>query len=407
MEHKRNINPYYHEPNKGISWRAVFAGTVTVLSIMLVLNLIGMAIGLGSIDPVEDTNPLSGIGTGAIIWWVVSNLIALFAGGFIAARVGVSFTNTGGVVQGIMTWALYTVVSLWMLTTVVGTIISGVGTAVGGVITTTGQVAGDALAPMIERQAEEVDITLNEAKEEFYALLEDAGVDTDQLEADVRASVTRGLRDGNVERAFRAARARIGVALDEIDREALVDVLVERTDMSRNEAQNAVDNVLAEYDAMREDVNQFLADTEETAREYARDVSDAAAKASAYLSVALIFGIMVAAFGGFLGVRDLRDDYERNYEDYDYEYDTRTRASGYSSKDYAENDPDRPASSIRRTDDLTDPKSQSTTGSSTSPELGTRTETGRSHGSGTKQGSKPGTESGTGRTDTGPDRSTP
>ncbi|MFN2372429.1 MAG: YrzE family protein, partial [Cyclonatronaceae bacterium] len=352
MEYKGKFNPYHHEPKKGISWRAVFAGTVTVLSIMLVLNLIGMAIGFGSIDPVEDANPMSGIGTGTIIWWVISNLIALFAGGFVAARVGVSFTNTSGIIQGVLTWALYAVVSLWMLTTVVGTIISGVGSAVGGVITTTGQVAGDALTPMIERQVGEIDLTLDEAKEEFYSLLEEAGVDTDDLEADMQATVTRGLRDGNVERAFRNARSRLGVAIGELDREALIDVLVERTDMSRNEAQNAVDNVLAEYDALKEDVSQFMEDAEETVREQAGHVADAAAKAAAYLSIALFIGALVAAFGGLLGVHDLRDDYERNYVDPDdYVPGPRTKTSGYSSTDYADHDPDRADHSTMRTGD--------------------------------------------------------
>ncbi|MFU8861443.1 MAG: hypothetical protein ACNA8K_13585 [Cyclonatronaceae bacterium] len=317
MEYRGKTNPYHYEPKKGISWRAVFAGTVTVLCIMLIFNLIGLAIGLGSIHPAEEANPMSGIGTGALIWWVISNLIALFAGGFIAARVGVSFTNTGGIVQGVMTWALYTMVSVWLFTTVVGSIVSGVGSAVGGVISTTGQVAGDVLAPVIERHAEEIDLTLDEAREEFLALLKDSGregPDQEMLESGVQNTVAQGLRDGNVSRAFRNARARLGSALEEIDRDALVNVLVERTDMSRNEAQSAVDDVLAEYNALREDVNHFLADAEETAREQAGKVADAASKAAAYLSFALIMGVIVAAFGGLIGVSDLRDYYERNYE---------------------------------------------------------------------------------------------
>lgn len=413
MEYKGKINPYHHEPKKGISWRAVFAGTVTVLSIMLVLNLIGMAIGFGSINPTEEANPMSGIGTGALIWWVISNLIALFAGGFIAARVGVSLTNTGGMVQGVMTWALYALVSAWMLTTVVGTIISGVGTAVGGVISTTGQMAGDAIAPIIEREVEDINLTLDEAKEEFYALLEEAGVDPDDLESDLQETVSRGLRDGNVERAFRNARSRLGIALAELDRESLVDVLEERTDMSRSEAQNAVDNVLAEYDAVREDVNEFLADAEEMAREQGGEVADAAAKASAYLAIALIFGVVVAAFGGFAGARALRDDYEQYYEDPGYVPGPLSQAGGYGSSEYTESDPRDPAHSTRPIHDRTNPKPKTTRGTSagpgpiTRPGPGKSPETGKTRGTGTGTGTESGTNPERSRPDTSRDRDTP
>lgn len=108
MKHSKNLNFYNLVPPKGISWRAIFAGTVAAISLMMILNLIGLSIGLWSIQPTEETNPLSGLGTGSIIWWVLSNLVVLFVGGFVAARVGVSFTSPSGVIHGIMTWALYT-----------------------------------------------------------------------------------------------------------------------------------------------------------------------------------------------------------------------------------------------------------------------------------------------------------
>ena len=313
METTKKINPYTHEPKKGVSWRAIFAGTFTVLSILLILNLIGLAIGLSTIEPTEEANPLSGIGTGALIWWIVSNLIALFAGGFVAARVGVSLTDISGVVQGIMTWALYTLISVWLLTTIVGTIISGVGSAVGGVISATGDAAGDAFAPMIERQVEELDVSLNDAKEQIYSVMRDAGGDPDELESGVQDDVSQGLRDGDVEQAFRNARDELTQTFDEVDRDELVNILVERTDMSQREAEQAVDNAIADYESLRQDVDEFLAEAEEEARIQGEKAAEEGAKAAAYLSVALIFGLFAASLGGILGVRDLREDYQTHY----------------------------------------------------------------------------------------------
>ncbi len=313
MESTKKVNLNTDEPKKSVSWRAIFAGTLTVLSILLILNLIGLAFGMGTIEPTEETNPLSGIGTGALIWWVISNLIALFAGGFIAARVGVSLTDIDGVVQGIMTWALYTFLSVWLLTSAVGTIISGVGSALGGVISTTGEAAGDTFAPVIEKQVEELDLSLDDAKEQFYSLMRDAGSDPNELESDLQENVSQGLKDGDVEQAFTNAKERLTQTFEEVDRDELVNILVERTDMSQSEAQDAVDNALAEYESLRQDFDEFLADAEETAREQGEKVAEAGTKAAGYLSIALILGLFAAAIGGIIGIRDLRDDYETRY----------------------------------------------------------------------------------------------
>jgi len=67
MNTNYNVLSYNKRPPKAISWRAIFAGTVAALSAMLILNLIGMAVGLWSIKPTEESNPISGLGTGAVI----------------------------------------------------------------------------------------------------------------------------------------------------------------------------------------------------------------------------------------------------------------------------------------------------------------------------------------------------
>ncbi|HET8866422.1 MAG TPA: YrzE family protein [Gracilimonas sp.] len=329
MDNTNEINPYTHEPKKGVSWRAIFAGTLTVLSILLILNLIGLAIGLGTIEPSEENNPLSGIGTGAVIWWVVSNLIALFAGGFVAARVGVSLTNISGVVQGIMTWGLYALISAWILTTAVGTVISGVGSAVGGIISTTGQAAGDALAPVIEKQVEDLDLSLEGAKEQFYSLMRDAGGNPEEMQD----NASQEIRDGDVEQAFRDAKDRLNQTFKEVDKEKLVSILVERTDMSRSEADSAVANVLADYESLRKDVDEFLARAKETAIEKGEKAAEAGAKAAVYMSIALILGLFAASLGGVLGVKDLRDDYETHYVHHDNAFDSHVHRGPHPSEE--------------------------------------------------------------------------
>lgn len=327
MKNTSNLNSYNKIPPKGISWRAIFAGTVAALSVMMILNLIGLAIGLWSVEPTEETNPLSGLGVGAIIWWVLSNLIVLFIGGFVAARVGVSFVNTSGIIHGIMTWALYAFISAWILTSVVGSIISGVGNVVGGVLSSTGQAMQDQLSPIIKNQFEDLELSLDDARGAFYSLLEDTGkenLDPQYLESQAKKSadearegvrdmaITPGKADAEVEGILSKTKNMFEQSFEAIDQQALVNILVERTDMSESEAQRSVENIFAEFERAREEFDAFMQDAKETANEQAEKIAQTVADAAMYLAVALILGIIAAALGGFAGVTNLRDDCLKN-----------------------------------------------------------------------------------------------
>lgn len=342
MKRVSTLNSYNAVPRKGISWRAIFAGTITVLASMVILNLIGLAIGLGTIEPTEESNPLSGLGTGALIWWILSSLISLFAGGFVAARVGVSFMAKSGVIQGIMTWALYTLISAWLLTSAIGSIISGVGSLVGGVLSTAGSVVKEQVAPVIENQLSDIDISLEETRNEFKSLLEDTQkeeLQPERIEERVDNVVTEtettaqqaarqpGQADARIDEIFDNARDELGTTFEALDREALVNVLMERTDMNRAEAEKTVDSYISQYERLRERTERFLERAGEEASKHAENVAEAVSKASWYLAIALILGVLVAGAGGFAGVTNLRDDYEATdyiVEETDYRRDDLT-----------------------------------------------------------------------------------
>ncbi|WP_424493475.1 hypothetical protein [Salinimicrobium sp. GXAS 041] len=354
MKDVNHLNSYNAVPRKGISWRAIFAGVVTILATMLLLNLIGLAIGFGSIEPTEESNPLSGLGTGSLIWWIISCLIALFLGGYVAARVGVSFSNKSGMIQGIMTWALYTFISAWLVTSAVGSIVSGVGNAVGSVISTTGQAIGnigggsenqnqEQIQQQRQQQNEGLNISLQQAKEQFYALLEDTQKDSldpdllqrqaNEMTSEAREAARTSARqpgkiDNQVEQIFNEARNEFQGTFEAVDKQALVNVLTERTDMSEAEAERAVDNYLIQYENLRQQAEEFLQNAKDQANQTAGNIADAIADAALYLAIALILGLIVAAAGGYAGVKSLRHDYANTHYvhepyDRDGDYDRR------------------------------------------------------------------------------------
>src|SRR5436189_1106352 len=81
---------------KRISWGAIIAGVVVALVVQMVFSLLGMGIGMGAIDPM-DTNPVQGLGIGALVWWVASMLISLFTGGYVAGRLAGMPRNEEGI----------------------------------------------------------------------------------------------------------------------------------------------------------------------------------------------------------------------------------------------------------------------------------------------------------------------
>lgn len=349
------LNSHNVVPRKGISWRAIFAGVACILSVVFLLNLLGLVFGFGTINPVEENNPLSGVGTGSLIWWIVSNLIALFAGGYVAARVGVSFYHKSGIVQGIMTWALYTFISAWLLTSAVGSIISGVGNTIGSVLSSGSdqQEQSQREQQLKQQQNQQLNISFEQAKREFYNLLEDTekdALDPDRLEnqaqevvqnakQEAREAVRKpGQIDAQVEQIFDNARNEFEDSWKAIDKEALVNVLTERTDMSETEARNTVERYVSQYENLRQESEQIMEQVKQKAQETAGNIAEAISDAALYLFIALLLGVIVAAAGGAVGVKSLRSDYvDSHYIHSEYrtyrDDDVRGRSEGVNDSD--------------------------------------------------------------------------
>ena len=245
---------------KRISWGAILAGAVLALVIQLALSLLGLGIGLGTIDPLTEQDPMAGIGIGAAIWWVVSMLISLYLGATVAGRLAGMPRPTDGLLHGLLTWSVVTLFTFYLLTTAVGRIIGGVtgvaGRALSGVgsgIAAVAPQAGEAIKGELKEQG----IDLNDLKKEARLLLNQTGKAELSPEALERQAKTAGSEakdaagrsaanpqaaddnfDEVIDRLGDEARG-IGNAAD---RDAAVNVVMKRTGKSRAESEKIVDN---------------------------------------------------------------------------------------------------------------------------------------------------------------------
>lgn len=154
-----------------VAWGAIFAGVAIALITQLLLNMIGLGIGLATLDPGTGDNPSAGgFSIGAGIWWVLSGIIAAGLGGWIAGRLaGKPRESTGGW-HGLISWAVTSLVVVYLLTSAIGGLIGGamgaLGSVAGGVgrtAATAATVAGPSVAQNGGGMVDEVQSTVRSA----------------------------------------------------------------------------------------------------------------------------------------------------------------------------------------------------------------------------------------------------
>ena len=110
--------------NTRVSWGAIIAGAVAAMAAQVLFATLGLAIGLSIPGGGE------GMGIFAGVWWLVTGLISLFLGGWVAGRFMGIGRELNGSLHGVMTWALATTLSVLFVTTFGGVM---AGSAVGAV----------------------------------------------------------------------------------------------------------------------------------------------------------------------------------------------------------------------------------------------------------------------------------
>ncbi len=303
-----------------ISWGAIIAGAIIVIMVQLTLALLGLAIGLSTVDPMQEQQPTEGFFTGEMIWWVISGLIALFCGGVAAARLSGLRT---GLLHGLVTWGLVTLLSIWMLTSAVGTIIGGAFATVRSSIAAAAEAVPECVSVSTgqDGKAADANSVWLQIQDEVRQMLKQTGkeeLQPEQLEQEAeqaQETVTEAAKEAakQPQQAYdeimqaldKLLRQAMGVA-SEVDREAAVNVLVKRTDMSREEAQKTVDRWIEAYQEATKELAQTAKEVKKEAAQTVAKVSPEAvdvATAAAWWSFGmLVLGAIAAAVGGVVGM---------------------------------------------------------------------------------------------------------
>jgi hypothetical protein len=113
VEIPRTLNMRYDR----VRWSAVLAGVVTALTSLLLLSLLGIAIGLTTVNAgtaAAQGAPPPDIGRNFGIWGAAAALISFLLGGFVAARTAAVFDRTWGALNGTLVFLLGLPIILWL-----------------------------------------------------------------------------------------------------------------------------------------------------------------------------------------------------------------------------------------------------------------------------------------------------
>lgn len=296
---------------KRISWGAVIAGFLLAVVINLTLNLLGIGIGLGAIDPMEQNAVPSGIGIGSIIWYAISTILSLVAGGWVAAHLAGVPNRWDSMMHGLLTWCLFTIFSFYLLTTAVGKIIGVTGNIVGSAFSLVGQgvsaVAPEA-ADAVQQQIQQSDISIQNIKQEAQQILSQTGKEDlqpenleDQAQQAGQAVKKQADNPAQLDDVIQRVFANSDSIINDVDKEAIVNVLVARTDQSQAEAQQTVDNWANQFQQAKQKVNQVKQQAAAQAKQTAEKVSSAISSAAIAGFIGLVVGAISSAAGGVMG----------------------------------------------------------------------------------------------------------
>ncbi len=272
-----NDSPLTHHR---VSWGAILAGVVVALAIQLLLNLLGIGIGASTITPTEGDTPGAGLAIGAGIWFAVSALISLWAGGWAAGRLAGTVGPKNGMLHGFTTWSLTTLLTFYLLTTTIGGILGGAASLLHKTASLTGE-GTTAAAPMLGKLASQA-----------------TGVTPDVIKQQAGDVAT----DPHFQ-AFATDMIRTGQPSAE-DRNNLVQLVAQKQNISQQQA-----------DAEVTGWQQKFADAKQQATVKAQEAGDKAASGVTHAALwsffALLLGALAATFGGRTGAALIQTDHRQ------------------------------------------------------------------------------------------------
>lgn len=231
-----------------IKWGAIFAGLAVGIAAQIVLTLLGLAIGAWSFD-LREVQPAQGIPLSTGIWTGVSMLISAFIGGYVTSRLSGAYLRTDGLYHGAVVWGVTWVVFTWLATTGLSFMIGGAFTAFGSGMQMLTQGVGTAVSAAASKVSKTGNVSLTAADlrnqiESILKATEKPELQPAAVNKDVDKVKTQTKSGQSLEKVTDSAIGEIQEKLAAMDRDAAVNVMVNKLGMSEKQAQEVAQSTI-------------------------------------------------------------------------------------------------------------------------------------------------------------------
>ncbi|MBV9200956.1 MAG: DUF2795 domain-containing protein [Alphaproteobacteria bacterium] len=279
-----------------MSWGSVLAGAVVAGASMILLSLLGVAIGAGGLLFTQTTAAdMAGYGLGAGIWTAVNLILSMGFGAYVAARLSGTHSHLDAELHGITVWGVailfMTVLLAHAVGAIIGTVASTAGTAASSAVSGAGS-----LASGVAQQVSPKGLV-----DQLQETLTSSGDPTQMTRAQINGEI-----------ATLAGRRIVNGSLTDQERDRLTTLVAADAGISKEEAARRVAR-------MEQDATAALANTEQQARKAAETAARGAAAGAKALFSALLLSLAGALVGAWLGTR-----HARVLTPHEPEYDTHT-----------------------------------------------------------------------------------
>jgi len=283
-----------------VSWGAIAAGAAAAAVLSLILLILGVGLGLSSVSPWSfEGISAATFGVSTIVWLTLTQLLSSAMGGYLAGRLRTRWLDTHtdevyfrDTAHGFLAWAIASLATATLLTSVIGGILTGGvqagASVVGGVAKTATLAAGGLTASGQMSSTDQGSIAY------FVDSLFRRNASTEVASADATSSTESPAPAEASERAMANEAAEVGrifmnvrrsEPLPPADIQYVGQLVAQRTGILQQEAEKRVTDVYARA--------QTQLNNAETV---AKDAADKARKASAYAALWMFVSLLIGAF---------------------------------------------------------------------------------------------------------------
>jgi hypothetical protein len=291
-----------------VSWGAIFAGFFVTIVVQIMLTLLGAAVGIASLEPFREPHTGQKVAIASGIWLLVSGLISIWVGGCVAGRLCGGPRRADGLIHGVVAWSVSTCATLALLATTVGAVIGGTAALLGGALELGNLTKNQGSTASLQEQVQNLfpqsgpNLAPTGRTEPGAQQQPDQGAQKSASEPTVQQQPAKlndlAQKDADLSAALTEMQKKGGASQATAERDKAVNLLTSKYNMDQQEAANAVQQ-------WNPEAQQAGAQTQQKVEQATTAAARGLASGALWGFIALLLGLLFAAWGGWAGTASL------------------------------------------------------------------------------------------------------